>query len=34
MWQIKKLSDLYSNEFYEILKLRIDTFVVERKPEI
>ncbi|CZQ85382.1 acyl-coa n-acyltransferase [Trichococcus palustris] len=31
MWQIKKLSDLYSNEFYEILKLRIDTFVVEQQ---
>lgn len=31
MWKIKKFEELSSREIYEILKLRIDTFVVEQK---
>lgn len=30
MWKIKSLSQMTSNEFYQCLKLRIDTFVVEQ----
>lgn len=30
MWKIKTLSELTSFEFYELLLLRIDTFVVEQ----
>ena len=29
MWSRKKLTELNPIEFYQILKLRIDTFVVE-----
>ena len=31
MWFRKKLTELNSIEFYQILKLRIDTFVVEQE---
>lgn len=31
MWSRKKLTELNSIEFYQILKLRIDTFVVEQE---
>ncbi|MHC5246833.1 GNAT family N-acetyltransferase [Enterococcus sp. LJL90] len=31
MWKIKKLADLSSTEFFEIMKLRIDTFVVAQE---
>ncbi|USS92246.1 GNAT family N-acetyltransferase [Fructobacillus americanaquae] len=30
MWQKKTIDNLTANEFYQILKLRIDTFVVEQ----
>ncbi|GEN94199.1 GNAT family N-acetyltransferase [Pediococcus ethanolidurans] len=30
MWQIKKIDELSSLELYHLLKLRIDTFVVEQ----
>ena len=30
MWSSKKLTELNPIEFYQILKLRIDTFVVEQ----
>lgn len=30
MWKIKSLSQMTSNEFYQCLKLHIDTFVVEQ----
>lgn len=30
MWKIKPLDDMTSHEFYQCLKLRIDTFVVEQ----
>ncbi|GAO99615.1 acetyltransferase [Fructobacillus ficulneus] len=31
MWKIKKMTELDATEFYQCLKLRIDTFVVEQK---
>lgn len=31
MWQTKKMNSLTAEEFYQILKLRIDTFVVAQK---
>lgn len=31
MWLMKKINELNSIEFYKLLKLRIDTFVVEQK---
>lgn len=31
MWKIKKMNELNAEEFYQLLKLRIDTFVVEQK---
>lgn len=37
MWHIKKMSALSSQEFYQIMKLRVNTFVVEQKriyPEV
>ncbi|MCI1986601.1 MAG: GNAT family N-acetyltransferase [Lactobacillus sp.] len=37
MWQIKPMHDLTPEEFYAVMKLRVDTFVVEQKriyPEI
>ncbi|CAH1855924.1 GNAT family N-acetyltransferase [Convivina praedatoris] len=31
MWKIKKMAELTAEEFYQILKLRIDTFVVAQQ---
>ncbi|MFD1484242.1 GNAT family N-acetyltransferase [Lacticaseibacillus baoqingensis] len=37
MWQIKRMTELTPDEFYAVMKLRVDTFVVEQKriyPEV
>ncbi|MBP2622712.1 GNAT family N-acetyltransferase [Streptococcus oricebi] len=31
MWYVKKLEQLTSREFYDLLKLRIETFIVEQE---
>ena len=31
MWYVKKLDQLTSREFYDLLKLRIETFIVEQE---